>query len=82
VSKASLATYFQDHVAGAAAAVEILEALRDEHTGEALGQFADVLMEVEADRAHLETIGCAGGRRQCPERNDWLGLARTSPGSS
>jgi hypothetical protein len=80
VSKESLAIYLQDHWAGAAAAVEILEALRDEHTSEALGQFAaDLLMEIEADRAQLGSIvERLGGGSVLKETIGWLG-ARLAP---
>jgi hypothetical protein len=49
-----LATYLHDHLAGAVVAINLLEALRDQHDGELLGQFAaEQLVEVEADRAVL-----------------------------
>lgn len=52
-----LVTYLRDHLAGAAAAVELLEALRDQHTGEPLGGFAaQILADVQSDRATLAGI--------------------------
>ena len=37
MSNDPLATYLQDHLAGAASAVELLEMLRDQHEGESAG---------------------------------------------
>lgn len=55
--KDSLATYLHDHLAGATFAVELLEALRDQHSTAPLGQFAaDLLREVEGDRAVLQEL--------------------------
>jgi hypothetical protein len=52
-----LATYLHDHLSGAAVAINLLAALRDEHAGEPLGQFAEgLLAEVEADRAVLQGL--------------------------
>ena len=52
-----LATYVLDHLAGSAAALEQVEALRDRHAGEALGAFASALhAEIAADRRTLETL--------------------------
>ena len=49
-----LATYLHDHLAGALVAINLLEALRDQHASEPLGQFAaGLLVEVEEDRAVL-----------------------------
>ena len=49
-----LATYVEDHLAGAAYAIDRLEAIRDQHEGEPLGRFAaGMLVEVEADREVL-----------------------------
>jgi hypothetical protein len=53
----SLTTYLQDHLAGSAAAVEMLETLRDKHAGAPLGEFAaDILTEVRQDQATLEDL--------------------------
>ena len=53
----ALATYLRDHLAGAAAAVDLLELLRDQHAGEPLGEFAaEILADVEADRAALAAV--------------------------
>ncbi|HXI11684.1 MAG TPA: hypothetical protein VNM92_03450 [Thermoanaerobaculia bacterium] len=53
----SLAVYLHDHLAGAVAGVNLLEALSEQHTGEPLGLFAAALLEeVEEDRAALQAI--------------------------
>ena len=53
----SLATYLQDHLAGAAFAVELIESLRTGHDSEPLGAFASALLpEIEEDRKVLEGI--------------------------
>lgn len=52
-----LATYLNDHLAGAAAAIELLEHLEAAHAGTDLGRFAAGLRaEVAADRRELETV--------------------------
>src|SRR5262245_8052106 len=52
-----LLTYLRDHLAGAAAADELLKLLREQHDGEPLGEFAaELLVEVEADRAALAEL--------------------------
>jgi hypothetical protein len=53
----ALVTYVEDHLAGAAYAIDLLRAIRDQHTGEALAQFAgEMLAEVEADNATLQKL--------------------------
>ena len=72
----ALLTYLQDHLAGSAGAIEILEALRDEHAGETLGQFAaDILEEVQQDRAALEDLieRMGGETSVLKETTAWLG---------
>jgi hypothetical protein len=72
----SLVVYLQDHLAGSAAAVEILRGLGDEHEGQPLGRFAsDLLIEVERDRAILETLieRVGGGTSPLKETTAWLG---------
>jgi len=50
-----LEIYLEDHLAGAASAVDLLKEMRDEYDGESLGRFvAELLEEVEADRKTLE----------------------------
>jgi hypothetical protein len=71
-----LATYLHDHLAGAQAAINLLEVLRDQHEGEPLGQFAAAqLVEVEADRAVLRglTGRLGAGSRGLKEATAWLG---------
>jgi hypothetical protein len=70
-----LATYLQDHLAGAKHAIDLLENLRTRHAGQPLGQFAAMLLaEVEADRGVLrglaETIG--GGPSELKEMAAWV----------
>jgi hypothetical protein len=53
----SLATYLHDHHSGARFAIELLESLRDQHSGQPIGEFArDLLPKVEADRATLQNV--------------------------
>jgi|GEM_PF-709621 len=55
--KDPLATYLHDHLAGATFAVELLEALSDQHSSAPLGNFArELLIEVEHDRAVLQRL--------------------------
>jgi hypothetical protein len=67
-----LVTYLEGHLAGAAAAIDLLGAMRDQHAGEPLGQFALRMLadEVEADNAVLENlakgIGAVWKRRKSP----------------
>ncbi len=57
MSKENLAVYLTDHLAGATAAVELLEWLESNHQGTDVGQFArDIRTEVEADRDELRTL--------------------------
>jgi hypothetical protein len=52
-----LATYLNDHLAGATAGVELARRSRGENEGTALGRFLDELArEVEEDRKTLEAI--------------------------
>jgi hypothetical protein len=70
-----LATYLQDHLAGAVGGIEILEALRDQHEGEPLGRFAsELLAEVEADREVLQRlVDQTGGSNVVKEATAWVG---------
>jgi hypothetical protein len=70
-----LATYFQDHLAGAVHAIETLKVMRDRQAGTPLGEFAaKLLVEVEADRQTLrnlaESIGA--GSSTLKETASWL----------
>jgi len=52
-----LATYLHDHMAGSSFAIDLLESMRDEHSGKPLGQFAAALLaEVEEDKQVLQGI--------------------------
>jgi hypothetical protein len=52
-----LATYIEDHLAGATYAIDLLEAIRDRYAGDPLGQFAgSMLVEVTADHATLKEL--------------------------
>jgi hypothetical protein len=71
----SLAIYLHDHLAGAALAVDMLEAMRDRQKGETLGDFAVVLLvEIEADRSVLKGLadGVGDGSSQLKEASAWL----------
>lgn len=52
-----LATYLEDHLAGAASAIDLLERLRDDHRNEPVGRLAaEILVEVEEDHRTLEEL--------------------------
>jgi hypothetical protein len=58
----ALATYLQDHLAGAIHAIELLEAMQKRHTGDSLGDFAGALLvEIEADRSVLRDLAERAG---------------------
>jgi hypothetical protein len=86
-----LATYLEDHLAGAASAIELLEMLRDQHHGEALSILAEELLtEVEADRQVLEALArqVGAGASVLKDATGWLGakisqfkLGRTTAGA-
>ena len=82
-----LATYIHDHLAGASGALNLIEDLRDDHTGEPLGRFAaGLLSEIEEDRATLEQIAnrVGGDYSKSKEAVAWVGskLARVKLGRS
>jgi hypothetical protein len=53
----ALVTYLNDHLGGAQIAVELLEAMRDQHDDQDFRQFAGVLLpEIEADDLTLRHI--------------------------
>lgn len=85
----ALRTYLHDHAAGAEHAIQLLRALKDEHKGTALGDFAAALLpQVEADLKTLETIAnhCGADGFQVKELAGWLGDKLTrfklAPGGS
>lgn len=52
-----IATYLNDHLAGATGAVELLEHLEEEHAGTQVGRLAaELRAEIEADRQILESV--------------------------
>jgi hypothetical protein len=56
--------------------INLLEALRDQHAGEPLGQFAaELLVELEADRAVLQGLSerLGAGSSALKEAGAWLG---------
>jgi hypothetical protein len=70
-----LAIYLHDHLAGAAFAVDLLEAMRDKHPNEPLGDFAAmILMEVEEDRTTLKNLAdrVGSGSSHLKELSAWL----------
>ena len=72
----NLTTYLQDHLAGAVLGLELVEALRDQHAGEALGRFAgELAAEITADRSTLETLAerVGPGGNPLKEATAWLG---------
>jgi hypothetical protein len=76
MSNDPLATYLQDHLAGGASAIELLEMLRDQHTGESVGDLAaQLLAEVEADRGVLDGLArrVAEGSSLLKDVTGWLG---------
>jgi hypothetical protein len=71
----SLAIYLHDHLAGAALAVDLLEAMRDKHGNDSLGAFAGgILTEVESDRATLKNLAdrIGAGSDKVKELSAWL----------
>jgi hypothetical protein len=70
-----LATYLNDHRAGAAMAIEMLEALSERHRGSELGAFAsDLLARVREDREVLERlVERVGTPNLLKEAVAWLG---------
>ena len=52
-----LSTYLQDHLAGAAHAIDLVEFMRDQHPTDELGEFAaGLLVELNADRDKLRQL--------------------------
>jgi len=52
-----LSTYLEDHLAGAAYAIDLFGAIRDQHASEPMGQFAPgMLVEVDADNGVLKEL--------------------------
>jgi hypothetical protein len=75
MSDDALGIYLQDHLAGAAGAVELLEALEKRHAGESIAEFAgEIRAEVEEDRGPLEDLAerVGGGSHPVKEAAAWL----------
>jgi hypothetical protein len=71
-----LGTYINDHLAGSAYAIDLVEFLRDTYEGQELGQFAAwLLAEIKADREVLEGLRerVGGGPSKAKELTAWLG---------
>ena len=71
-----LGTYINDHLAGSAYAIDLVEFLRDTYEGEELGQFAAwLLAEIKADREVLEHLRerVGAGSSKGKELAAWLG---------
>jgi hypothetical protein len=70
-----LATYLEDHLAGANAGIELLEFMRDENETEPLGLFLETLRhEIEADRQTLQELAdrVGHGLKKLKEATAWL----------
>lgn len=71
-----LAAYLNDHLAGAVAALEMLEHLREAHAGSPLAQvLVELQADIEADREELEGLmGRLGVAESRPRKlAGWLG---------
>jgi hypothetical protein len=71
-----LATYINDHLAGSAYAMDLVESIRDTYQGQELGQFAAwLLKEIEADREVLQGLAerVSGVSSKVKELTTWLG---------
>ncbi len=72
---APLVTYVNDHLAGARTALQLLEAMRDQHDDQKFRDFAAVLLpEIEADDRTLRTIAekIGSGPSVVKEVGGWL----------
>jgi len=72
----SLAIYLQDHLAGAAYAIDLVEFMRDQHKNDELGQFAaTLLLDIKADRDVLQQVivRVGSGSSVVKELTAWLG---------
>ena len=72
----ALATYLQDHLAGAEMAIDMLHALSEQYRGSTLGTFAaGLVQEIEGDRATLRQIAdqVGDGGSSLKEATAWIG---------
>ena len=70
-----LSTYLHDHIGGANAAIDLLEAMRDGHKDAALKAFAaDLLVEVKADHDTLQRLAeqVGSGSNALKEFSGWF----------
>jgi hypothetical protein len=70
-----LATYLQDHLAGANLAIELLRAMRTHHQDEPIGSFLDFLLaEIVEDRDTLKALAeeIGNGQSTLKELGSWL----------
>jgi hypothetical protein len=71
-----LSTYLNDHLAGAAAAIEFLERLESVHADKELAQFfSDLRSDIEADRRELQNLMRGLQIKESPLRaaGAWIG---------
>jgi hypothetical protein len=71
----SLVTYLDDHLGGAQVAIEILEAMSEQHDDERFREFANVLLpEIQADDQTLRSIAkkVGGGSSAVKKAGGWL----------
>ena len=76
-----LASYLNDHLAGARFAIDLLETLRDQQPQEPLGRLAgELVVEVEQDRQTLRQIasGIGDSGSTLKEASSWL-LEKIAP---
>jgi hypothetical protein len=76
MAKEHIATYLNDHLAGAVAAIELLEHLEKAHAGEPLATFlAELRTDIAADRQELEALMKQLQAAESPTRKGtaWLG---------
>jgi N-acetylglucosamine kinase-like BadF-type ATPase len=70
-----LATYLNDHMAGASLAIDLLKAMKKRHDDESLSQFAtSILVEVEEDEETLRSFAknIGSGSNVFKEAAAWL----------
>jgi hypothetical protein len=70
-----LGTYINDHLAGSAFAIDLLEFIRDTYERQELGQFAAwLLVEIDADREVLKRLAerVGGGSSKTKESTAWI----------
>jgi hypothetical protein len=70
-----LSTYLHDHLGGAKAAIDLLEAMRDGHKDQPLKDFAaSLLIEVQADRDTLQRLAekVGSGSNVLKEFSGWF----------